>query len=273
MTQQAWTSGEDQSFPPIAPMGYLRIVLRGLPLALVTFGCLGLLLLLRLIERPIFGARRPWTPHLTMFVCQTAFRILGMGHVVEGTPMKGVGAAVANHSSWLDIFALNARDDVYFVAKSEVAGWPGIGWLARATGTLFVIRDRKHAKAQTEMLRDRLAMGHRLLFFPEGTSTDGRRVLPFKPTLFQSFLDPELPHDMSIQPITVTYHAPEGADARFYGWWGDTDFGTHLIHMLAAPRHGRVVITYHDAVDVAARPNRKQLALAMENTVRAGLTL
>ena len=65
--------------------------------------------------------------------------------------MTAPGAIVANHSSWLDIFALNAAQRVYFVAKSEVAGWPGIGWLARATGTVFIARKGTEAKKQQEI--------------------------------------------------------------------------------------------------------------------------
>ncbi|MEO0831323.1 MAG: lysophospholipid acyltransferase family protein, partial [Pseudomonadota bacterium] len=167
--------------------GWMRVVLRGLPMGTIVFSCLGLLLLVRLIERPLFGVRRPWTPWITRFVCNSAIAILGMKLVCHGVPMQQRGAGIANHSSWLDIFTLNARQNIYFVSKSEVAGWPGIGWLARATGTLFIRRDRREAAKQTMLLRDRLLAGHHLLFFPEGTSTDGRDVLPFKTTLFAPF--------------------------------------------------------------------------------------
>ncbi len=264
-------SDEEPPIGRIGLMGWVRVLVRGVPLAVVTFGCLIILLIVRLVERPIHGPRRPWTPRITQFVCQTAFRILGMGHEVRGTPMNDMGAAVANHASWLDIFALNARDRIYFVAKSEVARWPAIGWLARATGTMFVIRDRAEAVRQTAAMEQRLRVGHRLLFFPEGTSTDGQRVLPFKPTLFQSFLADGLRDEMHIQPITVSYYAPKGEDPRFYGWWGDTDFALHLLKALATPRHGRVVVAYHDPVAVRDLPNRKTLAAQLEQTVRGSL--
>jgi lyso-ornithine lipid O-acyltransferase len=97
--------------------------------------------------------------------------------------MQHKGALVANHASWLDIFTLNACDRIYFVSKSEVAGWPGIGWLARATGTVFINRQGREAQMQKLLFEARLRAGHRLLFFPEGTSTDGQRVLDFKSTL------------------------------------------------------------------------------------------
>ena len=263
-----WRSDEPEIALPKGVAAWIRVILRGSLLGAVTFGCLGLLLAVRLIERPLFGLRRPITPHITQFVCRSAFRILGMGHVVEGKPMSGMGAIVANHASWLDIFTLNAAERVWFVSKAEVRAWPGIGWLARATGTLFINRDRREAKAHTEQLSERLHAGQRLLFFPEGTSTDGSRVIPFKTTLFAAFFDQRLKSDQQIQPVTVIYHAPPDEDGRFYGWWGDMSFGAHLLRVLAAPRQGRVEVVFHAPVRVADFTDRKALARHAETVVR-----
>jgi 1-acyl-sn-glycerol-3-phosphate acyltransferase len=178
---------------------------------------------------------------------------------------------VANHSSWLDIFALNARKRIYFVSKSEVARWPGIGWLARATGTVFINRQAKEARAQKDIFEARLQAGHKLLFFPEGTSTDGQQVLAFKSTLFAAFFSEALRDRMSIQPVSVIYTAPNGADHRFYGWWGDMGFGPHLVRVLAAKRQGGVEIRYHPPLRVADHKDRKSLALACEEAVRGGV--
>ncbi|KAG1715421.1 1-acyl-sn-glycerol-3-phosphate acyltransferase [Nymphon striatum] len=246
---QTWT-GQDEPDPIIiGPAGWVRVILRGLVLGVLTFGCLALLLL---------------------FVCRSAFLILGMRLIMRGELMKERGAVVANHSSWLDIFALNARKRIYFVSKSEVAKWPGIGWLARATGTVFINRNPREAAAQTEVFRNRLLAGHKLLFFPEGTSTDGLRVLPFKSTLFAAFFSDELRHEMHIQPVTVIYHAPQGEEDRFYGWWGDMEFGPHLLKTLAARRQGSVELVYHAPVRVDDFPNRKTLAAHVEQVVRKG---
>ena len=184
---QTWEGADPPDLPPIGAVGWLLVALRAPVMVVVIFGCLGLLLLARLIERPLFGARRPVTPLITQFVCRTVLVIMGLPVEVRGQRMTGPGAVVANHTSWLDIFVLNSRKTIYFVSKAEVSGWPGIGWLARATGTVFINRDRREARAQTEVFEDRLLQGHRLLFFPEGTSTDGLRVLPFKTTLFAAF--------------------------------------------------------------------------------------
>lgn len=256
---------------PITAAGWLRVVWRGVLLGTLTFGCLALLLVVRLVERPLFGLRRPITPFITQFVCRNAFRILRMPYRTQGALMQGPGAVVSNHASWLDIFTLNARKRIYFVSKSEVASWPGIGWLARATGTVFINRDRREAQSQKQVFEDRLHAGHKLLFFPEGTSTDGIRVLPFKSTLFAAFFSEELRQNLQVQPVSVIYRAPKGADARFYGWWGDMDFGSHLLKVLAAPSQGSVEVVYHPPVAVADFADRKALARHCEEAVRGGL--
>ena len=270
--RQTWEGADQPDLPPIDALGWLLVALRAPVMVVVIFGCLGLLLLVRLIERPLFGARRRVTPLITQFVCRTVLVIMGLPVEVRGQRMTGPGAVVANHTSWLDIFVLNSRKTIYFVSKAEVSGWPGIGWLARATGTVFINRDRREARAQTEVFEDRLLQGHRLLFFPEGTSTDGLRVLPFKTTLFAAFFSDKLRHQMQIQPVSVVYHAPPGTNPRFYGWWGEMEFGPSLLRILAQRRQGRVVLVYHPALRVDDYANRKSLARALETQVREGHT-
>jgi len=166
------TGWEHVAPPPqrVGPAGWVRVLWRGTLIGSVTYGGLLVLLLVRLIEWPLFGQARPVTPHITRLVCRTALFLLRLPLVVHGRPMTRSGAIVANHSSWLDVFVLNAVQTVYFVAKAEVAAWPLIGWLARATGTVFIARKGTEAKKQQEIFEARLQAGHRLLFFPEGTS-------------------------------------------------------------------------------------------------------
>ncbi len=261
-----------QDVPPpalkITPLGWLRVLWRGSLIGALTYGGLLVLLLVRLVEWPLCGQARPVTPHITRFVCRTALRILRLPLVVHGQPMSKPGAIVANHSSWLDIFVLNAVQTIYFVAKAEVADWPMIGWLARATGTVFIARKGTEAKKQQEIFESRLMAGHRLLFFPEGTSTDAIRVLPFKSTLFEAFFSPALERTMHIQPVTVVFHAPAVEDRRHYGWWGDMDFASHLVKTLATPRQGRVEVIFHPEVPVDAFENRKTLSQHCERVIR-----
>lgn len=267
---ETWNDGEAPEPVQITTLGWMLVVARTFVLGTLVFGGLVILLLVRLVERPLCGVHRPVTPYITQFVCRNAFRVLGMGFSTRGELMGQHGAVVANHTSWLDIFALNARKRIYFVSKAEVAGWPGIGWLARATGTVFIERNRKRAKEQTLLFEARLQAGHKLLFFPEGTSTDGLRVLPFKTTLFAAFFGDHL-RDMSyIQPVSVVFFAPKGREDRFYGWWGDMEFAPHLLKTLAAPRQGRAELIYHAPLKVADFQDRKALAAACEARVRQG---
>ena len=261
-----WAEVPPPPAPRLGPRDWLRVARRAGPMALLVFGGLAVLLACRPFEALLHGAHRPWTPRITRAVCRGALRLMGLRRTVEGTP-RPVAAWVANHASWLDIFALNAGGTIVFVAKSEVARWPGIGWLARATGTVFVTRDRRRALQDVAALRERIALGQTLAFFPEGTSTDGRRVLAFKPTLLAPFLG----LDAAIQPVTLRYIAPEGADPACYGWWGDMDFAPHMLATLALPRQGRIALTFHPPVPLAAETDRKALARRLEQTVRAGL--
>jgi 1-acyl-sn-glycerol-3-phosphate acyltransferase len=267
-----WTSDIPPPRSTIRLRAWPRIMCRGAGLCLVILLGLALKLVLRAVERPLFGLRRPVTPWITQAVCRMVLLIMRLPLQIHGHPMHQRGAIVANHASWLDIFVLNAADRVFFVSKAEVADWPGIGWLARATGTVFIRRDRREASHQKLLFEARLRAGHRLLFFPEGTSSDAQRVLPFKSTLFAAFFVPELRDILHIQPVSVTYHAPQGADPRFYGWWGDMDFAGHLLAVLAQKRQGRVELVFHKPIAVAGMADRKEIALATEAAVRAGFS-
>ena len=261
--------------PPPRALGardWLRVARRGAPLLLLLAICFPLLLLLRVPERWLFGLTRPITPYITQFVCISACWLIGLPRRVSGQPMAGPGAYVSNHVSWLDIFVLNACKRLYFVAKAEVRGWGGIGWLARGTGTVFINRRRGDARAQQAVFEDRLIAGHKLLFFPEGTSTDGQRVLDFKSTLFSAFFTDRLQNVLQVQPVSLRYTAPTGAEARYYGWWGDMEFGDNLLQILATPRHGAVHVTYHPPLHVADFVDRKALARACETAVRSGVS-
>ncbi len=262
----AWQSEEAPVEVPIGAAGWFRATTRGAALATITFGCLAVLLLVRLVEKPVFGQRRPLTPYITQFVCRSAFVILGLRRHVHGRPMRRGGAVVANHGSWLDIFTLNAGQRVYFVSKSDVRDWLGIGWLARATGTVFIDRKAREARVHRDLIAGRISAGHKLLFFPEGTSTDGRRVLPFRSTLFDAFFAAGT-GDLTIQPVTVVYTAPLGQDGRFYAWWGDMKFGSHLLKVLAIRRQGSVDVTYHAPLRVGDFSDRKALARTAQTIV------
>ena len=253
----------------ISISGWVLVFIRGCAILLVISIGLVLKFLLRFLEKPLFGDMRPATPFITVLVSKISLYLLSIRVKRLGNPLERPGAVVANHSSWLDIFALNSSQRLYFVSKSEVARWPGIGLLAKATGTLFIRREAKEAFVQKKLFEQRIKMGHKLLFFPEGTSTDGMRVLPFKSALFQSFFDLELNSQCYIQPVTVTYFAPKNEDPRFYGWWGDMSFAMHLLKTIAAKRQGKIEVRYHEPLLVSDFGKRKELAAAAETIIRS----
>ena len=265
-----WISEDGEPVSKKIPIsGWVLVFIRGCAILLVISIGLVLKFLLRFLEKPLFGDMRPATPFITVLVSKISLYLLSIRVKRLGNPLERPGALVANHSSWLDIFALNSCQRLYFVSKSEVARWPGIGLLAKATGTLFIRREAKEAFAQKKLLEQRIKMGHRLLFFPEGTSTDGMRVLPFKSALFQAFFDLELNSHCYIQPVTVTYFAPKNEDPRFYGWWGDMSFAMHLLKIIAAKRQGKIEVRYHEPLLVSDFGKRKELAAAAETIIRS----
>lgn len=258
-----WDDGERPVWPRITALGWGRVALKGLVIALTVFGLLPFVIVLRALD-----ARRT-AQGIVTFASRVTLRIIGLRLKLSGQVHPDTQAFVANHSTWLDIFVLTAAHPLNFVSKAEVAGWPGIGWVARGTGTVFIARRRTEAVEHRDKMAARLAAGDKLLFFPEGTSTDGQRVLSFRPTLFASVLR-EAFVGRTIQPISVKYHAPEGADPRLYAWWGDMDFAPHFLLMLALPRHGQVHVRFGEPLQPADFADRKALSAAAENAVRAG---
>ncbi|MEO0936566.1 MAG: lysophospholipid acyltransferase family protein [Pseudomonadota bacterium] len=270
MSSPTWDSHDAPPPARIGLGGWVRIMVRALPIIAAIVLGLFALIPARLIEKALGRRDHGLSAWVTVWTCRVALGVMGLRVRRTGAPMTGPGAMVANHTSWLDIFVLNSGGPIVFVSKAEVAGWPGIGWLARATGTLFIARDRRQARAQTEALNTRLRNGERPLFFPEGTSTDGLQVLPFKAPLFEAFLDPSLPDGMRIQPVSVRFHAPERADTRTYGWWGNMGFGPHLLSTLALSPQGHVDVVYHAPIPVSEAGGRKALAARTEAAVRRG---
>ncbi len=206
--------------------------------------------------------------------------LLGLRPVVRGTPVRA-GALVANHSSWIDIPALRAVRLIYFVAKSEVREWPVAGYITHACGTIYIERRRAEAKRQEQALRSRIAGDQLLCFFPEGTSTDGLRVLPFKSSLFSVFFRDQDEHDqdghdhaaadLMVQPVTVRYLPPPGLPGSFYGWWGDMPLAAHVWAVMTRSFGGRAEVIFHPPVNPRDFPDRKALAEHCRRAVAEGL--
>jgi 1-acyl-sn-glycerol-3-phosphate acyltransferase len=147
--------------------------------------------------------------------------------VVGAIPSRGL--IVANHLSYLDIILLGAVVGPIFVSKAEVTAWPIFGRCARWAGTIFINRERRGdvVPVAAEMRRV-LTAGVPLVLFPEGTSSGGETVLPFRPALFAPV--PEL--DCPVAACAIDYALPSGSVAQEVAYWGDHKFAPHLLNLL-----------------------------------------
>lgn len=180
----------------------------------------------------------------------------------SSVPVEPGTLLAANHQSYLDIIIIASVIPTLFVAKSDVRQWPLLGWLASLGGTLFIDRTAlRGAVAANERIEQCLLHGVNVQFFPEGTSSNGSGILPFRPFLFQSAMNVGRP----VQPITINYHSvdetPVDASNRdVVCWYGDMTFTDHFIHLLSI-RRAVVSVTVHPPVPHGAVPDPRSLAL------------
>jgi 1-acyl-sn-glycerol-3-phosphate acyltransferase len=243
-------------------MSALRLPARAAALAAWTVACLAALglgalpaLAVGRLARLRARAQHGWSKG----VC----RILGVRLRVTGRPPTGGCLLVANHLSYVDVIVLGALFPCSFVSKAEVARWPVFGWLARAGGTLFVERERKRALAPLNgRLAARLARGDALVLFPEGTSTSGAEVLPFRPAL----LEPAVRLGLSVRYAALRYATPAGERPAEEAvcWWGDMTFGPHLLALLRLPGFDATVLFGSEALRAG---DRKELAARLRRAV------
>jgi 1-acyl-sn-glycerol-3-phosphate acyltransferase len=204
--------------------------------------------------------------------------LLGVRARVSGKPMHGHPLlVVSNHTSWLDIPVITSVLNVCFVAKSEVAGWPLIGLLAKLQRSVFVERHRRHktGKANAEIAQ-RLAASDAVVLFGEGTSSDGNRVLPFRSALMGAARDVVLSiepgRQVFIQPLSIAYTSfqglPMGRQHRpIAAWYGDILLFPHLMRII---RRGAidVVVTWGEPISYEANVDRKLIAKTLQARVR-----
>jgi 1-acyl-sn-glycerol-3-phosphate acyltransferase len=199
-------------------------------------------------------------------------RLLAILHVEtrpHGLPeggMPGNVLIVANHVSWLDIFVLLALSPVRFVAKADIRRWPVVGRLAANAGTLFVERERRrHAHSINREAARALARGDVVAIFPEGTTTDGTTILPFKGSLLQPIVDA----GGHVQPVALRYRDPEGAPTDAPAYVGETSFVASFWRV-TAERALVAEARFADALPAHAR-HRRELAREAEDAIRKAL--
>jgi lyso-ornithine lipid O-acyltransferase len=204
-------------------------------------------------------------------------RALDIEVTAHGQPEQGPVLYVANHISWSDIVVIGGQIIGSFVAKADVEKMPLLGTLANLQFTIYVERERRSRTVeQRNEITERLLQGHNVILFPEGTSSEGNVVLPFKSSLFSVVEDPALAH-VRIQPITLSYTHLNGlplirALRHKIGWIGDVDFGPHAWQLMGMGRI-RALIQYHPSVKRSDFTNRKHLAKHCEDVTAQGLRL
>jgi 1-acyl-sn-glycerol-3-phosphate acyltransferase len=200
-------------------------------------------------------------------------RLIGLRVQVIGTP--GTARPVlflSNHSSWLDVLVLGGVLEGCFVAKAEVGTWPLIRTVARLGRTVFVSRSRGRTGSEAGAMRDRLRAGDSLILFPEGTSNDGTRVLPFRSSFLATAGAAE-----QVQPVSLVYDRLGGLpacrrDRPLFAWYGDMEIGSHFWR-LARRSGARATVILHQPFAPALLPDRKAMAAASWATVSDGAAL
>ena len=189
-------------------------------------------------------------------------RIFGLKITFFGNPNKKKVLFVSNHISYLDIIILGSAVNAIFVAKSEIKNWPVINKLCTLGKTIFVEReDYRSIKKQTENIKDSLQDGFNVILFPEGTSSDGSKVLKFKSSLFKLIDAGEL-KDFYIQPISISYNKLDGLPLDknyrpFLAWFGSMDLISHAWKFLGLGI-SEVNVHFHKSKKFSEFINRKQ---------------
>ncbi len=199
-------------------------------------------------------------------VAGAALRAMGIRLERRGRLPRRRALVVANHVSWLDILVLLAAGDLTLVAKVEVRDWPVIGRVAASTGTVFIDRLRpKSLRHTVSAVRDRLAEGAVMAAFPEGTTSCGQAIGPFRPAMFQAAIEAGVP----VVPVNLRFTtAPDGQPATAAAFIGAETLVSSLGRVLAA-RDLRVRVHAGSAIHADAAATRRALARLAADAVRA----
>jgi 1-acyl-sn-glycerol-3-phosphate acyltransferase len=216
-----------------------------------------------------------WVTSFPRFYHRCCCRILGLRVRRIGEPVTARPVLfAANHVSYLDITIFGSLIAGSFIAKREVARWPLFGWLAKLQRSVFIDRQIRSTAEQRDSIAGRLAAREALILFPEGTSGDGNRVLPFKSALF-SVADQAASGPVTVQPVSIAYTRLDGMPIgrRFrplFAWYGAMAMAPHLWRVLGLGTI-EVVVEFHPPTTLAACGSRKTLARYCEARVAGGL--
>jgi 1-acyl-sn-glycerol-3-phosphate acyltransferase len=215
----------------------------------------------------------PQADHLPFWYHRRVCRILGLKLEIYGKRRrKRPTLYVANHLSYLDIEVLGALIPGSFVAKAEMANWPFFGWLAKLQRTVFVGRKLKDAKDNADSITGRVARGGNLILFPEGTSGDGNRLVPFKSALLSvAQVEDAGGAPVTVQPVMIAYTrldgVPVGRALRpLYCWYGDMELAPHIWEFVKLGKT-TVVVAFLEPVTIRDFSSRKELARHLEHEI------
>lgn len=210
----------------------------------------------------LFRLPSPWPRHFLAI----AARICGARVRRIGTPLKRDVFYVSNHLSWIDILALGGASGTAFVAKAEIGEAPVVGWLAGLNRTVYVKRENRLGVAeQINQLRDALAENWSITVFPEGTTTDGRSLLPFKTPMLRVLEPP--PPGVMVQPVLLDY----GAAGEELGWIGQERGLTNARRVLGRKGSFELRVHFLEPFLPADFPGRKAIAAESRRRIEAAL--
>lgn len=221
--------------------------------------------IMALFNGAAFVQHRPYQQPFIRWWHARLCKILNLEVRVQGERVKDQELLwVSNHVSWLDIPVLGSRFPVYFLSKAEIAKWPVVGWFSKIAGTLFIKRGAGDAGQITEQLSLHLQEGRHVLFFPEGTTTDGTGIKRFFHHLFSSAVSVDAP----VQPVVLRY-SDENNQLHPRAAFGDISFFSHAVGIL---KEKKVIV---DVVLLPIEPvnERKPRALAKDVEVKMAETL
>lgn len=243
--------------PVMTPLGWTRLGLRVAGMALAALLAVPLHYLLRLFRLP--------SPMPKFFLGWVA-RICGARVKRIGVPLKRDVFYIANHLSWIDILAIGGTSGSAFVAKAEIATSPLIGWLAGLNRTVYVKRENRLGVAeQINQLRDALAENWAITVFPEGTTTDGKSLLPFKTPMLRVLEPP--PPGVMVQPVLLDY----GKVAEEIAWIGEETGINNAKRMLSRRGSFRLRITFLEPFHPRDFPGRKAIAAESRRRIEEAL--
>lgn len=202
-------------------------------------------------------------------------RIIGLKVEVKGTPLHNQQVIyISNHLSYLDIPAIGSVLKASFIAKEDIAHWPVIGYLATLQQTAFISRTSAHAKQVTNALDQMVKQRKSLILFPEGTSSAGTSVLPFKSSLF-SLAQPKDMAPITLQPFIIDLIDVDGkpltpASRDLYAWYADMEFAPHIWDFLQT-KGATVRLTYLPPITPDPPIDRKALCKQVETQISSGL--